>query len=82
MTQPTSTRPTRQVGQLHRKASLAPALPFSELLFGGLAQQAIRDENVSFRDCLFSPLVTLWGFLSQVLDPDHSCRAAAARFLA
>ena len=28
------------------------------------------------------PLVTLWVFLSQVLDPDHSCRAAVARFLA
>jgi hypothetical protein len=45
-------------------------------------EQALRDENVSFRDRLFSPLVTLWAFLSQVLDPDHSCRAAVCRFLA
>src|SRR5262249_54851901 len=39
-------------------------------------------EAVSYRDRLFSPLVTLWAFLSQVLDPDHSCRAAVARLLA
>jgi hypothetical protein len=45
-------------------------------------RQALRDEGVTFRDRLFSPLVTLWVFLSQVLDPDHSCRAAVARFLA
>jgi hypothetical protein len=31
---------------------------------------------------LFSPLVTLWVFLAQVLAPDGSCRAALARFLA
>src|SRR5205823_2342151 len=29
-----------------------------------------------------SPFATLWVFLSQVLDPDHSCRAAVARFCA
>lgn len=82
MTQPTPTRHTRQVGQLRQKTALAPALPFSELLPGGLAEQTIRDQAVSFRDRLFTPLVTLWVFLSQVLDPDHSCRAAVARFLA
>ena len=29
-------------------------------------------------DRIYSPLVTLWGFLGQVLSADHSCRAAAA----
>lgn len=75
-------RRPRQVGQLRRKIAHAPALPFAELLPQGLAQQALRDEAVCFRDRLFSPLVTLWVFLSQVLDPDHSCRAAVARLLA
>lgn len=82
MPQPTSTRRSRQVGQLRHQIAHAPALPFRELLPGDLAEQAIRDEKVSFRDRLFCPLVTLWVFLSQVLDPDHSCRAAVARFLA
>ena len=33
-------------------------------------------------DRVFSPLVTLWVFLGQVLSPDHSCRAAVARLIA
>ena len=73
---------SRQVGQLRQRLAHAPALPFSELLPGEMAEQAIRAEAVSFRDRLFSPLVTLWVFLSQVLDADHSCRQAVARFLA
>ena len=33
-------------------------------------------------DRIYSPLVTLWVFLSQVLSQDHSCRAAVARLIA
>src|SRR3954468_12253285 len=33
-------------------------------------------------DRVFSPLVTLWVFLGQVLSADHSCRAAVAGLLA
>ena len=33
-------------------------------------------------DRIYSPLVTLWVFLGQVLSADHSCRAAVARLLA
>ena len=82
MAHATPTRRARQVGRLRQRLAYAPALPFSELLPGQLAEQALREENVAFRDRLFSPLVTLWVFLSQVLDADHSCRAAVARFLA
>jgi hypothetical protein len=45
-------------------------------------RQALRDEHVSFRDRLFSPVVTLWLFLAQVLDADPCCRAAVARWCA
>ena len=30
---------------------------------------------------IYTPLVTLWIFLGQVVDPDHSCRQAVARLL-
>jgi hypothetical protein len=82
MSHATPTHRSRQVGQLRQRLAHAPALPFCELLPQGLAEQVLRDEAISFRDRLFSPLVTLWVFLSQVLDPDHSCRAAVARLLA
>ena len=35
-----------------------------------------------WKDRIFTPLVTLWVFLSQVLSADHSCRAAVARLIA
>jgi hypothetical protein len=45
-------------------------------------REAMEAEGVSCRQCLFTPLVTLWTFLSQVMSPDHSCRAAVARLMA
>jgi hypothetical protein len=42
----------------------------------------LRAEAIPFRERLFSPLVTVWLFLSQVLSKDHSCLTAVARFLA
>jgi Transposase DDE domain len=74
--------PTPGTRQLRRQLAQAPGLPFADLLQPQQVEQALREEGVSFRNRLFSPLVTLWVFLSQVLDPDHSCRAAVSRFLA
>ena len=45
-------------------------------------QAALQAEAVVFRDRLFTPLVTVYAFLGQILDPDHSCRQAVARVLA
>jgi hypothetical protein len=82
MAHPTPSRYARQVATLQRQFAQAPGLPFAGALQPAAVELALRQENVSFRDRLFSPLVTLWVFLSQVLDPDHSCRQAVARFLA
>src|SRR5438270_4586171 len=82
MAHATPTRRARQVRQLREQLHHAPALPFAAALPAELVQQVLREEGVRFRDRLFSPLVTLWVFLSQVLDPDHSCRAAVARWQA
>ena len=45
-------------------------------------QEAVQAEGVRFRDCLFTPLMTLWVFLLQVLSPDGSCREAVSKLLA
>jgi Transposase DDE domain len=37
---------------------------------------------VEYRDRLFNPSTTIWGFLSQVLSEDHSCRDTVARIIA
>jgi Transposase DDE domain len=79
---PTPSPRHRQVGPLGHRFADAPGLPFADLLPDDQVEQALRDEYVPFRRRLYSPLVTLWVFLSQVLDPDHSCGAAVSRFLA
>jgi hypothetical protein len=82
MAHATLPRPGRQPRRLRDDLAQAPGLPFADLLPAEQVQQALDQERVPFRERLFTPLVTLWVFLSQVLDPDGSCRAALARFLA
>jgi len=42
-------------------------------------EAALEAERMSYRRCVFDPFVTLWAFLSQVLDTDRSCRKALSR---
>jgi hypothetical protein len=56
-------------------------LPFHEILDAQMVKDALAAEGVLFSERLYTPLVTLCVFLSQVLDPDHSCRAAVARLI-
>ena len=56
-------------------------LPFHDHLDSEMVNAALAAEGVSFNERVFTPLVTLCLFLSQVLDPDHSCRAAVARLI-
>jgi len=72
----------QQVSFLRRQFAQDAALPFSDVLSEDLVTQALTTACVSWIDRIFSPLVTLWVFLSQVLSADHSCRAAVARLLA
>lgn len=46
-----------------------------------MVESALAEEGVTFNERIFTPLVTLCAFLSQVLDPDHSCRATVARVI-
>src|SRR3954454_10395104 len=56
-------------------------LPFSDVLTDQLLSKALAIVG-GWLERVFSPLVTLWVFLGQVLSPDHSCRAAVARLIA
>ena len=57
-------------------------LPFADSLSQASIRDALNQHGVTFRDRIFSPVTTIWGFLSQVLSDDHSCRDAVARVLA
>ncbi len=56
-------------------------LPFHEILDAGTVSRALHAEGVSFHERIYTPLVTACLFLSQVIDPDRSCRAAVARLI-
>jgi Transposase DDE domain len=56
-------------------------LPFTNVLTEEVIAQALT-AITGWLDRIFSPLVTLWVFLGQVLSADHSCRAAVARLIA
>jgi hypothetical protein len=53
-------------------------LPFTNVLTEDIIAQALATAG-EWLDRIFTPLVTLWVFLGQVLSADHSCRAAVAR---
>jgi hypothetical protein len=57
-------------------------LPFTDSLSERSILDALHEHGVRYRDRLFSPVTTIWGFLSQVLSEDHSCRDTVARVLA
>jgi hypothetical protein len=42
----------------------------------------LNQQGVTFRDRVFTPVTTIWGFLSQVLSEDQSCRDTVSRIIA
>ena len=57
-------------------------LPFADTLSELSILNALNEHGVQFRDRLFNPVTTMWGFLSQVLSEDHSCRDTVSRIIA
>src|SRR5262245_42275431 len=69
-----------QVNFLRRQFLQDGDLPFTDVLTQDVIAQALSSLT-GWLDRIFSPLVTLWVFLGQVLSADHSCRAAVARLI-
>ena len=67
-----------QVNVLRRQFLQDGGLPFTDVLTDQVLADALAAVG-HWLDRVFSPLVTLWVFLGQVLSADHSCRAAVAR---
>ncbi len=77
-----SVRLREQVRFLQRQFLQDGALPFTDILSTKTISHALTSAEVVWKDRIYSPLVTLWVFLGQVLSADHSCRAAVARLIA
>ncbi len=72
----------RQIETLRTQFAQADGLPFADVLPADSLRQALDEEGACWRERLFTPVLTLWAFLTQVISPDGSCRAAVARVLA
>lgn len=69
-----------QIHSIRNSLGQRKGLPFADLLTPNLLQQ-VAGQTAESSEPIYTPLVTLWMFLSQVADPDHSCRQAVARLL-
>lgn len=74
---PTSKRARRVRDQLAEN----PGLMFRQVLTGEDVENECHALGHVWRERVFTPLVTLWTFLWQVLSVDGSCRDAVARVL-
>src|SRR5947209_6340128 len=57
-------------------------IPFADALTEAKILDVLNEYGVKYRDRLFDPVTTIWGFLGQVLSEDHSCRDAVSRIIA
>src|SRR5262245_17623153 len=71
-----------QVQSELERLNSADGLPFQHLLCPERIRGALERAAVEFRDRILSPTVTLWAFLSQVMDKNGSCENAVSRVLA
>jgi Transposase DDE domain len=72
----------RQVDFLRQQFLQQGGLPFADVLSSADLKGALREIPCRWKDRIFTPLITLWVFLGQVLAADQSCRAAVARLIA
>jgi Transposase DDE domain len=74
--------PRMSLDRLRARFARNDGLPFADVLTGPRIREVLDEHGVAYRDRVFTPITTIWGFLSQVLSDDHSCRDAVARIIA
>jgi transcriptional regulator GlxA family with amidase domain len=70
------------LGAVRARFARNQGLPFADILTEASIRKVLNDHGVKFRDRVYSPVTTIWGFLAQVLSEDHSCRDAVSRIIA
>lgn len=58
------------------------ALPFEQVLSEGVIQTVLEEQGVIYRKSLYTPIVVIWAWISQVLDEDKSLSNAVNRAIA
>jgi Transposase DDE domain len=82
MAHPTRSRTRRQIQELRNRFAQRDGLPFADVLPAQRIEDAIEDHGGGWREDVFTPILTLWAFLTQVICPVGCCRLAVARVMA
>ncbi|MDV2997039.1 MAG: IS4 family transposase ISAcma16 [Chroococcidiopsis sp. SAG 2025] len=77
-----TTTVTLRIQILKEKFSQSCGLAFKELLPESVIRQTRSELKMKYKKRLFDPVITLWAFLSQVLDADKSCHNAVSKVIA
>ena len=73
---------TLKVQILKEKFNQSLGLPFKELLPESVIRLTTSELKIKHKKRLFDPFITLWAFLSQVLDADKTCHNAVSKIIA
>lgn len=73
---------TNRAEILKQKFQASIGLPFERVLPEPVVQQVLQAQGVKYCETLYTPIVVLWAWLSQVLDTDKSLSHAVKRVIA
>lgn len=82
MAHATGSRTRCQMHALRDRFAQRDGLPFADVLPAERVERALHDEGVTWREEVFTPVLTLWAFLTQAICPVGCCRVAVARVMA
>lgn len=72
----------RYVEKIKQKIDHSLELPFQEVLPESTIDASVQAEKKRYRKRIYTPAVTVWAFLSQMLSKDKSCKNTVSRILA
>ena len=84
MAHSTTTRLRNHIFLLNRRQEEQPDLDFGlgDILPPEDLAAILKEEGATWKSLIYTPLLTTWAFLWQMLSPDRSCRAAVKRIAA
>lgn len=72
---------TNRAATIKQQFNQSVGLPWRDILPESRIEEILTQEKVQYRNCVYTPIVTLWALISQVLDPAKSLSNAVKRII-
>lgn len=72
---------TKYVPILKEKLYNSIGFPFSDVINDDIIQQAFNDEQVKYRQRLYTPIIILWTWIYQCLSEKNTCKNAVSKII-